>query len=162
VQYRFHREIDALYAIPQLTALLPDLPERRRLLKIANDLNDLEQVPPPAQAARLGISTPVPVALGWLYVAEGSNLGATILYKMAGEKLGLDRNMGARHLAAHPDGAARHWREFTRILDAAVLTEQEETMTLQAAENAFTTVSGYAEDELFHEHFSRLGERHEA
>jgi hypothetical protein len=30
----------------------------------------------------------LPAALGWLYVAEGSNLGGTILYKMAA-KLGL-------------------------------------------------------------------------
>nr|HBK46412.1 biliverdin-producing heme oxygenase [Xanthomonadaceae bacterium] len=41
VQYRFHRDIDPLYANPAFEALLPDLPQRRRLGRIAHDLGDL-------------------------------------------------------------------------------------------------------------------------
>lgn len=41
VQYRFHRDIDALYANIALDALLPDLDTRRRLPLIARDLGDL-------------------------------------------------------------------------------------------------------------------------
>ena len=41
VQYRFHRDIDALYSHQGLLALIPDLAERRRLPKIALDLQDL-------------------------------------------------------------------------------------------------------------------------
>ncbi len=137
VQYRFHRDIDALYGNPALDALLPDLDERRRLPLIARDLADLEQTLPLPPSTRLG----------WLYVAEGSNLGGTVLYKMAA-RLGLDSDFGARHLAAHPDGAARHWREFTAALDGVALTQAQEQQVIDAADAAFRSVHGHVEEEF--------------
>lgn len=148
VQYRFHRDLDALYAHPLLAARLPDLGERRRLLKIANDLGALGQAPPAPAPARLRKDTPLPTALGWLYVAEGSNVGGTVLYKIAVDKLGLDRHHGASHLAAHPDGAARHWREFTAALDTVPLSTQQEDEVVHAAEDAFRTVHAYVREEF--------------
>lgn len=147
VQYRFHRSIDALYANPALDALLPDLHERRRLQQVRRDLQDLEQSLPGTDIAALGDDLPLPAALGWLYVAEGSNLGGTVLYKMA-SALGLDRDFGARHLAAHPDGAARHWRDFTAALDAVVLTAEQEQHVIDAADMAFRSVHGHVEREF--------------
>ena len=147
VQYRFHRSIDALYASPTLDALLPDLAERRRLQQVRCDLQDLEQALPGEDIAALRDDLPLPTALGWLYVAEGSNLGGTVLYKMAAA-LGLDRNFGARHLAAHPDGAARHWREFTAALDAVVLSPAQEQEVIDAADAAFRSVHGHVEVEF--------------
>lgn len=147
VQYRFHRSIDALYASPALDALLPDLAERRRLQQVRSDLQDLEQALPGEDIIALGNDLPLPTALGWLYVAEGSNLGGTVLYKMAAA-LGLDRDFGARHLAAHPDGAARHWREFTAALDAVVLSPAQEQEVIDAADAAFRSVHGHVEVEF--------------
>ncbi|MBD3683275.1 biliverdin-producing heme oxygenase [Stenotrophomonas sp. Br8] len=147
VQYRFHRSIDALYASPALDALLPDLAERRRLQQVRSDLQDLEQALPGEDIIALGNDLPLPTALGWLYVAEGSNLGGTVLYKMAAV-LGLDRDFGARHLAAHPDGAARHWREFTAALDAVVLSPAQEQEVIDAADAAFRSVHGHVEVEF--------------
>ncbi|MBM9914985.1 MULTISPECIES: biliverdin-producing heme oxygenase [Stenotrophomonas] len=147
VQYRFHRSIDALYASPALDALLPDLAERRRLQQVRSDLQDLEQALPGEDIIALGNDLPLPTALGWLYVAEGSNLGGTVLYKMAAA-LGLDRDFGARHLAAHPDGAARHWRGFTAALDAVVLSPAQEQEVIDAADAAFRSVHGHVEVEF--------------
>ncbi len=147
VQYRFHRSIDALYASPALDALLPALHERRRLQQVRSDLQDLEQSLPGQDMAPLTADLPLPAALGWLYVAEGSNLGGTVLYKMAAA-LGLDRDFGARHLAAHPDGAARHWREFTAALDAVPLSAEQEQQVIDAADAAFRSVHGHVEVEF--------------
>ncbi|MCD9033842.1 biliverdin-producing heme oxygenase [Luteimonas sp. Y-2-2-4F] len=147
LQYRFHRDVDGLYADPALHALLPDLPSRRRLSRIAGDLADLGQPLPPEAAPRPGEAPPLPVALGWLYVAEGSNLGGAILYRMAAG-LGLDAGFGARHLAPHADGPARHWRGFTAALDAAALTPAQERQAIDAARDAFETVHAYAEAEF--------------
>ncbi|WP_447595530.1 biliverdin-producing heme oxygenase [Stenotrophomonas rhizophila] len=147
VQYRFHRDIDALYANAALDALLPDLEARRRLPLIARDLADLEQILPAPVPMRLDPDLALPAALGWLYVAEGSNLGGTILYKMAA-RLGLDAGFGARHLAAHPDGAARHWREFTAALDGVVLDDAQEQQVIDAADAAFRSVHGHVELEF--------------
>ncbi|MNI94451.1 Heme oxygenase [compost metagenome] len=70
-----------------------------------------------------------------------------MLYKMAAA-LGLDRSFGARHLAAHPDGAARHWREFTAALDAVVLSPAQEQEVIDAADAAFRSVHGHVEVEF--------------
>lgn len=148
VQYRFHRDIEPLYSHPALAALIGGLDERRRLLKIANDLSDLGQLLPPPAFPMLGQGTSLPTALGWLYVAEGSNLGGTILYKLAGQKLGLSDALGASHLAAHPDGAARHWRTFTTALDSLPLSAEQEDQLIQGAKDAFGTVHAYVREEI--------------
>lgn len=148
VQYRFHRDIDALYDSAELDTLLPQLDARRRLPQIRRDLSDLQQaLPPTATTPRLPATLPLPVALGWLYVAEGSNLGGTVLYKMAA-RLGLDAGFGARHLAAHPDGAARHWREFTAALDSVPLSAGQEQQVIDAADAAFRSVHAHVEQEF--------------
>lgn len=148
VQYLFHRDIDALYEQPALAALLPDLADRRRLPLIAFDLADLGLAVPEARAApAFGAGADIPTALGWLYVAEGSNLGAAFLFKAAAA-LGLDENSGARHLAGHPEGRARHWRSFTAALDAAALSPAEQARARAGAEAAFLRVRGLVEDHL--------------
>ena len=143
VQYLFHRDIAALYDSPALGALLPDLPGRRRLADIAADLADLGlPVPAPGEAPALGPDAPLPEALGWLYVAEGSNLGAAFLLKAAAA-LGLDERFGARHLAAAPEGRGLHWKTFVAALDAVPLSAGEEARAAKGAEAAFTRVAFY-------------------
>lgn len=141
VQYAFHRDLEPLYADPVLAALVPDLATRTRLDRIGADLSDLGDKVPVADMASPFASRAidVPTALGWLYVAEGSNLGAAFLYKAAAA-LGLDGNRGARHLAGHPDGRAQHWREFTGALDGAALSGVEEGRVINGARAAFTRV----------------------
>ncbi|MBM7094103.1 biliverdin-producing heme oxygenase, partial [Streptomyces sp. S12] len=79
------------------------------------------------------------------YVAEGSNLGGAVLYKLAA-KLGLNSGFGARHLAAHPDGVARHWRGFTAALDAVTLSRSQEDEVVAGAEAAFGRVRAHVEE----------------
>jgi heme oxygenase len=141
LQHRFHRDIAPLYARPDLLALLPDLAERQRLEPIVADLADLGlPATPPAEAPP--VIDDLATALGWLYVAEGSNLGAAILYK-AVAPLGCDQDFGARHLAGHPDGRAAHWRGFTQALDAVALTEAEEARVIAGAVAAFARVRAH-------------------
>lgn len=146
VQWTFHRDIDALYDNARLIALLPGLAERRRLGLIAQDLADLGLSEPLVDAPPVFPSDqPVDAAtaLGWLYVAEGSNLGAALLRKAAA-KLGLSNDHGARHLAPSGEGPAAHWRVFTTALDAAVLTAEEEDRAVAGANAAFARVQALA------------------
>ncbi len=142
-QWGFHHEIDALYTHPDLTTLVPDLPERRRLELIAQDIRDLGQPAPRADAPPVFGAGPVDVAeaFGWLYVAEGSNLGAAFLLKAAAP-LGLDETFGARHLAPHPGGRGRHWRGFVAALDGLAFGDVEETRAVDGAAAAFRRVRG--------------------
>lgn len=144
VQHQFHREIDALYSNPVLDKLLPDLAGRRRFDLIEQDLADLGMSAAEPEAApvfAVGAEADLPTALGWLYVAEGSNLGAAFLLKEA-KKLGLSETFGARHLAAAPEGRGLHWKTFTAALDEVSLTEAEEERVIAGAKAAFTRVQG--------------------
>ena len=144
VQYRFHRDLAVLYSLQALQGLLPDLAERQRLQELQQDLLDLGETLPADDTAALSGDIDPATALGWLYVVEGSNLGAAILFKLAA-KIGLDANHGARHLAGHPDGRARHWRRFTEALDGNALDAEQEQRLVAGATAAFQRVHGYVE-----------------
>jgi heme oxygenase len=148
MQYVFHRDLDALFSDVKLDALLPDLAGRRRLGLVEQDLADLDISVPALATAPIflsGQNVPLGTALGWLYVIEGSNLGAAFLLKYAA-KLGLDENSGARHLAGAPEGRGLHWRTFTAALDCVDLTDEEEQAAIAGAEEAFRRVYAVAEE----------------
>ncbi|MCG2840692.1 biliverdin-producing heme oxygenase [Sandaracinobacter sp. RS1-74] len=150
VQYLFHRDIEALYDEPALQALLPGLAERRRLALVEADLADLGLTLPPTDALPAfvaGQDVDVAEALGWLYVAEGSNMGAALLRKEAA-KLGLSDTHGARHLAPAREGPAAHWRAFTAGLDAVELTADEEARAVGGANAAFARVQAHVDSRL--------------
>jgi len=146
IQYLFHRDIDALYDEQQLRDLLPGLSDRRRMALVAADLADLDvAIPAPASPPVFAAgAVDVPTALGWLYVAEGSNMGAALLRKQAAQ-LGLSDAHGARHLAPTAEGPAAHWRAFTAALDAAELTADEEARAVAGAQAAFARVQSLAD-----------------
>ncbi|MBD1550971.1 biliverdin-producing heme oxygenase [Pseudomonas typographi] len=134
-QYRFQRALQPLYRDPRLVALIPDLAERCRAQQAADDLIDLGIEIPPAEADTLG-DLPVAAALGWLFVSEGSKLGAAFLIKRAAA-LGLSESFGARHLGEPAGGRAEGWKRFTRMLDGLALSEHEDTLAEHAAGAAF-------------------------
>ncbi len=147
MQYLFHRDLDALFFNEQLDALLPDLAGRRRLTLIEQDFADLSIAKPQTEDApsfASGDKIALGEALGWLYVIEGSNLGAAFLLKYAA-KLDLDENRGARHLAGAPEGRGLHWRTFTAALDSVDLTDDEERAVIAGADAAFARVYDFAE-----------------
>ncbi|MDF0492997.1 MULTISPECIES: biliverdin-producing heme oxygenase [Bradyrhizobium] len=149
VQREFHRAIDGLYVSHELGRWLPGLSSRRRLGLIEQDLCDLGiAAASPRDTFELGCESAeidLPTAIGWLYVAEGSNLGAASLLKAAGS-LGLSESFGARHLAAAPEGRAAHWRAFTRALDAVDLSVSEDERAVAGARAAFSHVQELVSD----------------
>lgn len=148
VQHAFHHDIRALYDRPPLQAIFADLPQRRRLDAVTQDLADLGlDVAACDGASSLLEGADVPTAVGWLYVAEGSNLGAAFLLKAAA-RIGLDESFGARHLAAAPEGRAISWRNFTTALDALTLNEAEEERLFAGARDAFGRVHELVEATL--------------
>ncbi|MDY0746402.1 biliverdin-producing heme oxygenase [Paucibacter sp. R3-3] len=146
MQYCFLRDVDALFTHPELNRLFPGLAERRRLTLVELDLLDLGVSPPELTARPMfsGEAVDIATALGWLYVEEGSNLGAAILFKRAAA-LGLDGTFGARHLAPRPAGRAPSWHAFVAQLDAAELDASGETRAAAGATAAFRQVYGYVE-----------------
>ncbi|MFB9948881.1 biliverdin-producing heme oxygenase [Rhizobium puerariae] len=148
MQYAFHRDLDALFFDIRLDALLPDLAGRRRLELIERDFADLGlSVPQISATPHFSKERTIDIAeaLGWLYVIEGSNLGAAFLLKDAA-KLGLHEDFGARHLAGAREGRGLHWRTFTAALDSIDLTGEQEQNAVGGAEAAFRRVHQIAKE----------------
>lgn len=99
-QYLFQAELQALYNDPQLTAIVPDLAQRCRAEQARQDLADLDTDVPPAVPGALH-NPGLGEAMGWIFVSEGSKLGAAFLIKRA-MALGLSDSFGARHSASRP------------------------------------------------------------
>lgn len=134
-QYLFQAELQSVYNDPALQAIIADLPARCRAEQARADLADL------------GVQTPSPVAgavqqptlaqaLGWLFVSEGSKLGAAFLIKRA-VALNLSDSFGARHLGEPAGGRAAGWKTFIKTLDEHPLTVEQEAELNQGAVAAF-------------------------
>jgi heme oxygenase len=140
-QYHFQRDVEHLFDDPAIQAAVPDLQVRGReaaaLADLADlaDFADLDAVPGDIAVATHDVV--MPAALGWLYVSEGSTLGAAFLLKEVKEKLGLTETFGARNLAAYPEGRALVWRRFVSFLDAPGLSTQEQDAVVAGASAAF-------------------------
>ena len=148
VQHCFHRDIDALYRHPVLHALLPDLQSRRRLHLIVKDLADLGIGEPAINEAPVFHSgaVDIPTAIGWLYVAEGSNSGGAASLLEGGGKAGLGRRLRrAAPRGARGGGRWRHWRTFAATIDAAIFSPDEERRVIAGATNAFHRVDALVE-----------------
>lgn len=139
MQHALHRDVAPLYARDDLAARVPDLARRCRLQAAAQDAADLGvALSSDEPAAAEGL--PEAEALGWLYVVEGSNLGAAFLLKAA-KKMGLSETHGAHHLAEAPEGRAPQWRAFKDALDQASAEGIDEAAVIRGAEAAFGHVT---------------------
>lgn len=134
-QYLFQAELQPLYNDPQLIAIVPDLAERCRAEQARLDLADLATEVPPALPGALR-NPGLGEAMGWIFVSEGSKLGAAFLIKRA-MALGLSDSVGARHLGEPAGGRAEGWKHFTRILDGLALSADDEAAAERGAVAAF-------------------------
>ena len=134
-QYLFQSELVMLYNDAELATIVPDLPARCRADAAKADLADLDtEVPAPVAGA---VKNPTKAeALGWLFVSEGSKLGAAFLIKRA-VGLGLSEIFGARHLGEPAGGRAEGWKSFVKTLDGLAFNAQEEAEVEKGALDAF-------------------------
>jgi len=134
-QYLFQSELVDLYNDAELAAIVPDLPARCRAEAAKADLADLDtDIPAPVAGALKNPSKAR--ALGWIFVSEGSKLGAAFLIKRA-VALDLSETFGARHLGEPEGGRAEGWKSFVRTLDSLQFTAEEEAEVEQGAIDAF-------------------------
>lgn len=135
-QYLFQRDVEFLFSDERLKQLVPDLDIRGRQEAALQDLKDIG-ADAPADIAIATSDVVSPEALGWLYVSEGSTLGAAFLFKEAGEKLGLTAEHGARNLAAYPEGRAKAWKSFVNALNESGLSQEEQDRVVAGANAAY-------------------------
>lgn len=135
-QYYFQRDVEYLFKYPEIIDFIPDLDMRGRSEAALQDLHDLEISPKDIPVASQNANALE--ALGWIYVSEGSTLGAAFLFKEAKTKLALSEEFGARNLAAYPEGRAKVWKRFVQALDDAGLSQTEQDQVVQGAMHGFS------------------------
>jgi heme oxygenase len=138
-QYLFQQEIRELYTHEGMIDFFADLPERCRAEQAKADLNDLDLPVPPMAPGAVDVLDEAET-LGWLFVSEGSKLGAAFLIKRAAA-LNLSETFGARHLREPVGGRAEGWKRFIRIFDEMALNEEQELSLVQGAIAAFERFS---------------------
>ncbi|MRN37783.1 biliverdin-producing heme oxygenase [Neisseria sp. N95_16] len=134
LQSVFHKIVDPIYKDEALNQAIPELEYMARHEAVLQDLADLNDTP-----YEFAGELPQPQgnkAIGWLYCAEGSNLGAAFLFKDA-QKLSFDAEHGARHLAPHPSGRGKHWRAFVEHLNNLGLDKAAQDEAIAGAKEAF-------------------------
>ncbi|MFT4265829.1 MAG: biliverdin-producing heme oxygenase [Xenophilus sp.] len=134
-QYLFQRDVEHLFRDAAVKAAVPDLDTRGRESASLADLRDLGVEAPRDDIASQGVA--MPEALGWLYVSEGSTLGAAFLFKEAQSRLGLSADFGARNLAAYPEGRATVWRRFIASLDSEKISPETHDAVIAGAHAAY-------------------------
>ena len=134
-QYYFQKNVEYLFQHPKVAALISDLDIRGRSQAAYLDLQDLQIEP--KSLALVTETIGFPEALGWIYVSEGSTLGAAFLFKQAQQSLGFSADFAARNLATYPEGRAKVWKHFIEELDQADFTQDEQDRVIYAAQQAF-------------------------
>ena len=145
-QHQFMNKVAPLYQSQQLTKVFYNLQSRCRLNYLKLDLADFNQSVTAVNDNEMNTLS-LPAAIGWLYVIEGSKLGAAILAKEVG-KLNLTGEYGARFLAGPGNGRGSAWREFMQSVESIELSDQEEQMMLDGALNAFMYVHSCVDNVL--------------
>lgn len=146
-QYLFQLDVEHLFQNAEVQAAVPDLDARGRASASLADLRDLKADVPVDRVASTDVA--MPEALGWLYVSEGSTLGAAFLFKEAQANLGLSAEFGARNLAAYPEGRAVVWRRFVASLDDEALDPRAHDAVIAGANAAYDRFG-----ELLERHFA--------
>ena len=106
-----------------VAGVVPDFPARRKANLLRRDLIALG-VDPAAIAALPRCDdfpemTPLPRAMGCLYVLEGSTLGGQYMAKHVESTLGLSQDAGSAYLRSYGENVGPMWKRF-----GAILTEQ--------------------------------------
>lgn len=139
LQYNFLKDVSALYEHPELAKHINDLIARRRLSLLEQDFQDLKYaLPETPLEPSITHETNFATALGWLYVVEGSKVGAAMLGKQVEAQLNFDANHGARYLKGPGAGRGSAWRELTQLIDTLELTQAQEAALIEGARQAFT------------------------
>jgi heme oxygenase (biliverdin-IX-beta and delta-forming) len=134
----FYLSIDPLLvAASAVDATLPSYTPRSRLL-----VEDAAALGATHLIAECNLEEPAgtPEALGWLYVVEGSTLGATVMSARAEDVAGV-------HAASFwlwcRDNGPRRWKSLVGVMNASTLNDDGRERAARAADQLFMILSAH-------------------
>ncbi len=134
----FYRAIDPLLlAASAADGTLPSYASRSQLL-----IEDAAALGATDLIADCHLTAPTgsPEALGWLYVVEGSTLGATTMSARAAEVAGVD---GASFWLWCRANGPRRWKTLVGVMNASTLDAEARERAARAADQLFATLSAH-------------------
>lgn len=134
----FYRAIDPLLlSATARDASLPSYAPRSRFLVV-----DAAALGATHMIADCRVTAPAgsPEALGWLYVVEGSTLGATLMSARAEELAGAE---GASFWLWCRDNGPKRWKTLVGIMNAATLDADARERAASAADQLFAMLSSH-------------------
>ena len=142
VQLAFHITVAPLYHDQRFQDCIAGLAGMQRLDAVYDDLCDLlfkQQADEIRKQYSDKRTFTFEQGLAWLYVVEGSNLGAEYLLKAA-KRIDLSETFGARHLAPAEQGRGAAWQQFSNSINKIELDDLQRKNALTAAQQAFSFV----------------------
>ncbi|MBE0459339.1 biliverdin-producing heme oxygenase [Pseudoalteromonas prydzensis] len=142
IQLAFHIAVAPLYHDKKFQDCIAGLASMQRLDAVYDDLCDLSFKQQADDILKQHSDTRTfsfEQGLAWLYVVEGSNLGAEYLLKAA-KRINLSETFGARHLAPAEQGRSVAWQQFSNSINKIELDELQIKNALIAAQQAFSFV----------------------
>ncbi len=133
--YAYFSKVEQAIA-PFISAeVLPDYASRRNASYLKEDIEALGgtmDALPPVQAPVIRNTAS---ALGALYVMEGSIMGGRIIVQML-EKSGITE--GVSFFSGYGEATGQMWQRFTEVLNHHASTEEDQALTIAAANATFT------------------------
>ena len=78
--------------------------------------------------------------LGYLYVLEGSTLGAPTLRRAVAQAFGLEGGLGLDYLSNYGRDGKEHWNQFGQRMEGALVDGADQAQVFQAAQEAYQGV----------------------
>jgi heme oxygenase (biliverdin-IX-beta and delta-forming) len=99
----------------ELTHIIPDIEQRRKLNAIQDDLAYLNAEP---KQNRFSLPPAVTIAhlLGYMYVLEGSTLGGALIYKHVSKHVDISEEKGGAYFTCYRSELSVKWKSFLDIL----------------------------------------------
>lgn len=130
---------------PKLTAIVPDIENRRKLPSIEADLNVLGFKKENFEPIFGHENQSTGFALGIFYVIEGSSLGGRFILKNIEQVLGYNENNGAVYFGGYGNKTGSRWKNFLNCMTAYEAANDCGDEIIAGANFAFGAI---------HEHFS--------
>lgn len=144
------REIVAFYeskVFPALANILPDLPQRKKLPLIDEDLSYLPSANVELAAFETSsVKNPsIGYALGCMYVMEGSTLGGKVILKHVSKTLGIVPKQGGSYFAGYGEEIGHYWKTFLQTLQEYSINHDCDRDVITGAKDTFTAIKHYFE-----------------
>jgi heme oxygenase len=145
LMYDVHYDVEK-NIFPLLSNVIGDLKDREKKHLIEEDLTFLKYNKPAPVSVFDTKNSPIPFALGILYVVEGSSLGGRFILKNIETVLGLNEGKGVSYFTGYGNKTGSQWKNFLNVL-----TEYQEENN---CENEIIKGAIYAFDSIY-VHFLR-------